>query len=82
MNASQKLYPLPTSDITRNLTVLRMSQGLTQRALAAMIGTSQAHISDMESGRMEPSMSSLTRWAAALGVEIIVTLQPVKAVAP
>jgi transcriptional regulator with XRE-family HTH domain len=46
----------------------RRDAGLSMAALAAKAGVSQPFISRLERGRASPSMSTLTRLAAALGV--------------
>jgi transcriptional regulator with XRE-family HTH domain len=45
----------------------RLQAGLTQHALAARAGTSQATISAYESGRKQPSLATLDRVLAATG---------------
>lgn len=46
--------------------------GLTQAALAARAGTSQAAISAYESGRKQPSVSTLARLLASAGSQLAV----------
>ncbi|MDP9696712.1 UNVERIFIED_ORG: putative NBD/HSP70 family sugar kinase/transcriptional regulator with XRE-family HTH domain [Arthrobacter globiformis] len=46
----------------------RKSRGLSQKALASLVGTSQSAISDFESGRVDPQLSTLQRFARALGL--------------
>lgn len=49
---------------------LRKSKKLTQEALAAMAGTSQVTISELESGQtLEPKFSTAVRLARALEVQ-------------
>ena len=48
----------------------RAAAGLTQEQLASRIGTSQPTIARWESGSQLPSVRSLTRVAAATGVEL------------
>jgi transcriptional regulator with XRE-family HTH domain len=45
----------------------RLGAGLTQHALAARAGTSQATISAYESGRKQPSLATIERILAATG---------------
>src|SRR5687768_292272 len=45
----------------------RKKMGLTQQQLAEAMGTSQSAISDLESGRVEPQLQTLQRYARALG---------------
>lgn len=48
----------------------RQRAGLTQAALAARAGTSQATISAYESGRKQPSVATLDRLLAAAGARL------------
>ena len=50
----------------------RLRAGLTQHALAARAGTSQATISAYESGRKRPSLETLDRVLAATGARLTV----------
>ena len=50
----------------------RLRAGLTQHALAARAGTSQATISAYESGRKRPSVETLDRLLAATGARLAV----------
>lgn len=50
----------------------RLRAGLTQHALAARAGTSQATISAYESGRKQPSLDTLDRILAATGSRLTV----------
>ena len=50
----------------------RLRAGLTQHALAARAGTSQATISAYESGRKQPSVETLDRLLAAAGARLAV----------
>ena len=45
---------------------------MTQREMADRIGSSQAAISNMETGMHEPWVSTLRRYAEALGMEVVV----------
>ncbi|MBI4239080.1 MAG: helix-turn-helix transcriptional regulator [Deltaproteobacteria bacterium] len=51
---------------------LRACAGLTQQELARKAGTSQPTIAMYESGEKSPSMSTLQRLAASLGLELVV----------
>jgi transcriptional regulator with XRE-family HTH domain len=52
----------------RSLRAARRRAGLTMDALAEMSGVSQPHLSQLENGRVSPSISTLYRLANALGV--------------
>ncbi|MBK5306871.1 MAG: helix-turn-helix transcriptional regulator [Frankiaceae bacterium] len=49
----------------------RLRAGLTQRALAAAAGTSQAAVAAIESGRKQPSVATLDRLLRAAGTELV-----------
>jgi transcriptional regulator with XRE-family HTH domain len=57
-------------DVARRAAELREALGLTQEALAARLGMSDVYLRRIESGRVNLSVKSLARLAAALGVEI------------
>lgn len=46
---------------------LRKKKKWTQKHLASLMGTSQPYVSDLESGRVEPQLGTLQRYARALG---------------
>jgi transcriptional regulator with XRE-family HTH domain len=49
----------------------RVKAGFSQRALAARSGLTQAHISQIETGRLEPGLSSFIQMARALDLEVV-----------
>lgn len=53
-----------------NLRRLRESRGLTQTALAQMVGTQQAQLSHWEKGNYQPMLRNVIRLASALGVKV------------
>lgn len=57
---------------------LRVSAGLTQRQLAARIGSTQPAVAHLEAGRRTPTLATLQRLARALGrdVTLIVPCDP------
>lgn len=50
----------------------RIAMGLSQRQLAVLVGVRQAEISAWEIGRKHPTTRNVSRWAAALGCELII----------
>jgi len=48
---------------------------LTQAQVARRMGTSQSAVARMESGRSLPSMSSLRKYAKAVGHRVVITLK-------
>jgi len=57
------------SDSVPGLKPSRETKGLTQKALADAVGLSEHAIYLFESGRTDPSLDTLRRLAAALGVQ-------------
>jgi len=54
---------------------MRKSQNLTQAELARLMGTSQANISKLENGKLNPSVAFLKRLATACDVKLSVHLR-------
>jgi transcriptional regulator with XRE-family HTH domain len=52
---------------------LREKRGQTQKDLAARLGTTQSAIARLEAGNIAPSLPTLDKVAAALGVELVVS---------
>jgi ribosome-binding protein aMBF1 (putative translation factor) len=57
----------------------RAHAGLTQEQLAARMHTTQAVIARLESGRVKPSTRTLERLAAATGMRLRISFEPVAA---
>ena len=55
----------------------RRKAGLTQRELAEKAGQTQQSISAYETGRKDPTLSTLNRLLAAAGLEMRVRLEPI-----
>jgi DNA-directed RNA polymerase specialized sigma subunit len=53
--------------LARALTARRVDLGLTQTEVAARMGTSQSAVARLESGSLDVRMSTLERYAAAVG---------------
>ncbi|MGH8929468.1 MAG: helix-turn-helix domain-containing protein [Egibacteraceae bacterium] len=54
---------------------LRAAAGLTQRELAARMGTTQSAIARMEGGAVNPTVSLLSRLAQALDLRMTLTVE-------
>ena len=67
-----------TEDIALTLKNARERKGLSQRALSAKIGLTQAHISKIENAAVDIQLSNLLELARALDLEVM--LVPRKAV--
>ena len=62
-------------ELARALIEARARVGLSQSEVAARMGTSQPAVARLESGR-SPTLKSLERYAAALGMKIEIRLVP------
>lgn len=62
-------------EILRQLTVRRILLGRSQRAVAAIAGTRQAVISDLELGKRVPTAEVLIRLAAGYGLRLALVPQ-------
>jgi transcriptional regulator with XRE-family HTH domain len=63
------------SVVRLSLTVRRMALGLTQRDLAARTGIAQSAISALETGKSNPQVTTLSRWAEGLGMKLTMGLE-------
>ena len=64
----------PEYDLIRQIIKKRAEKGLTQEALARLIGTKQSAISRLESGTANPSLSFLRHISRALGGRLKISL--------
>lgn len=64
----------PEFAIARQLIAARNRAGLSQAEVARKMGTTQSTIARLESGRGLPAMSSLQRYASAIGHKLDVRL--------
>jgi transcriptional regulator with XRE-family HTH domain len=60
-----------SEELVREVQSQRIKAALSQRALAARSGLTQAHISQIETGRLEPGLSSFVEMARALDLEVV-----------
>ena len=58
------------------LITARARAGLTQKALARKMGTTQPVVARLESGRVRPSLRTLERLAEATGSRLQISLEP------
>jgi transcriptional regulator with XRE-family HTH domain len=63
--------------VVRRLADARQEQGLSQTAVAAQMGTSQSVVARLESGGLDMRLSTLQRYAAALGLDLMIELKGV-----
>ena len=57
-------------ELLRELSARREDLGLTQTAVAAVMGTSQSAVARLESGDVDAKLSTVERYAAALGQRV------------
>ena len=63
--------------IANQMLAARSRAGLTQEAVASLMGTSKSTVSRLESaGRHAPSLSSIKRYAEAVGCKVEIKLVP------
>lgn len=69
----------PTYALVRELLLARQQSGLTQESIAKKIGTTKSAVSRLESGGKHiPSISTLRKYAEAVGCELEIKLVPKK----
>src|SRR5258705_3328183 len=78
---AQRADPL-ASAVAESVAKLRRTAGLSERAAARRLGTSQTQLRRMEDPRYLPSLRSLARVAAAYGYRLSVEFQPQDAAQP
>jgi ribosome-binding protein aMBF1 (putative translation factor) len=66
----------PYEAIARQVILRRGELGLTQKQLAERVGTSHSAISRLESGQHRASITTLERVGEALGLRLVVSLEP------
>jgi|SRR5690554_908558 len=57
--------------IADKIKVIRTNKGLSQKEVALSVGIDQAQYSRIESGKVEPTLSSLEKIAEALGIRVV-----------
>ncbi|NLO27756.1 MAG: helix-turn-helix transcriptional regulator [Actinobacteria bacterium] len=62
--------------LVRELLAARMSAGLTQEQVAASMGTTKSAVSRLEGAGHSPSVSTLNRYAKAVGCDVEIRLVP------
>lgn len=66
----------PEYQLIRSLIEKRLKQKMSQKTLAAKIGTTQSAISRLESGNANPSFTFLQKVADALGTTLEIRFSP------
>ena len=60
--------------VVQTLYLARRTKGLTQREVAAALGTNQGKISGLESSQLAPQASLLASWAQYLGYDMTMNI--------
>ena len=60
----------PRERMATRLRLLRERRGLTQEQLAEKSGVSRTYLARLETGRQDPTLSTLEKLAKALGVKV------------
>jgi DNA-binding XRE family transcriptional regulator len=68
----------PVYEVVGAMVEARHDAGLTQKEVAARMGTTQSAIARLETARQLPSMEFVTRYAAAIGRKVDIHFVPVK----
>lgn len=58
-------------NLAHNIKEIRKQKAISQKQIAIEVGIDQAQYSRVESGKVEPTITSLTKIAKALGVKIV-----------
>ena len=66
----------PEMDIIRAIVEARQSKNITQKELATRTGINQADISKLENGSANPSLRTLRRLAAGMGMQLKIEFIP------
>ncbi len=67
----------PEFEIIRAMVAGRMEAGMTQKQLAEATGIAQGDISKLENGSANPSLRTLKRIAAGMGMQIHIEFRPI-----
>lgn len=57
-----------SAKLGRNLKRIRMEKGITQGDIVRMLGFSRSFVSNIENGKTNPTLSTISKLASALGV--------------
>lgn len=58
-------------NVAEKIKEVRTNKGLSQKEVALSVGIDQAQYSRIESGKVEPTLSSLEKIADALGIKVV-----------
>lgn len=68
--------PIVETEWIDALCAARKSQKLSQRDISNRMGTTQGAVSSIETGTVTPRITTLARYAAAVGYRMVVTFEP------
>jgi transcriptional regulator with XRE-family HTH domain len=69
-------------ELLESLVVRRRELGLSQRAVAKAMGTTQSAVSELERAEADPRISTLQRYARAVGMQVILQARAPQAIVP
>ncbi len=55
----------------------RASSDMSQKEIADAMGTSQSAVARLEGGKSNPSLTTLRRYAAAIGTKLVINFEPI-----
>ncbi|HET9059760.1 MAG TPA: helix-turn-helix transcriptional regulator [Acidimicrobiales bacterium] len=64
------------NEVALRVVQYRTDRGLSQSAFGRLVGMRQPHVARLEPGDHEPSLSTLARLSAAMGVDFTLTVTP------
>lgn len=73
-NALERVQLFARMDLVEKLHKARLAAGFTQKELARRLGTKQTYIAALECGKMNVTFSTLTKYVAACGQKIAITI--------
>ena len=69
----------PDFQVTLAIAKARAKTGMTQKQLSEKTGIIQSEISKMENGNGNPSLKTLKKLAAGLGMRLVISFEPIEA---
>jgi len=69
--SENEIVSFKSEDLVQTIKDRRVRVGLSQRALSERSGLTQAHISQIETGKLEPGLASFIDLARALDLEVV-----------
>ena len=57
--------------LVEGIMLRRRERGISQTDVAEAMGTTQSHVSELESGLLDPRLSTLRKYAEVVGVDLL-----------